>query len=225
METGLSVNKLLSLFFLNIISDTARHFKTSNQISKNGRKISDYHYIKQKFNCFMNEEFSHNFQKKMENNHLNMMMSRQGSRPCPSRVLNDWNNNFNNTELNLNNVLNTLCNWCESLNHKGNDCFYKNKICDYCKREGHLQKICFKKQCDDKVNDVIINEKDDSNHVLINMFITFEKSHKNWLTRHDSGRICLLWKSHYTFMIIIDSEVICHTFYNRIMFELIELTT
>ena len=76
LKAGLLINELLLFLFLNIISDTVRHFKILNQISKDGRKISDYHYIKQKFNHFVNKEFSYNFQKKIENNHLNMMMSR-----------------------------------------------------------------------------------------------------------------------------------------------------
>ena len=150
------------------------------------------------------------------------MMSKQDGRPCPSRVLSNWNNNSSNAELNFNNVLNTLCNWCESLNHKGNNCLYKNKICNYCKKEGHLQKVCFKKQYNDKVNNITTNEKDDSDYTLMNIFIILEKSHENWLIRYDSGRICLLWESHYISMIIIDSEVTCYAFYDRIMFELIE---
>ena len=50
LKTGLSVNKLLSFFFLNIIPDTARQFKTFNQISEDGKTILNYHYIKWKFN-------------------------------------------------------------------------------------------------------------------------------------------------------------------------------
>ena len=192
LKADLSVNELLLFLFLNIISDTAKHFKTLNQILENDRKISDYHYIKQKFNCFVNKKFSHNFQEKMENNYLNMMMSRWGGKPCPSRVSSDWNNNSSNAGLNLNNILNTLCNWYESSNHKSNNCFYKNKICNYCKKKEYFQKICFKKQHNDRVNDVTTNEKDDLNHVLINVFITFKESHKNWLTRYDLDRICLL---------------------------------
>ena len=60
LKAGLLINELLSLLFLNIMPDTVRHFKISNQVSEDGRKIPDYHYIKQKFNCFVNEEFSHN---------------------------------------------------------------------------------------------------------------------------------------------------------------------
>ena len=224
LKTDFLVNKLLSLLFLNIMPDTAKHFKILNQVLEDGRKISDYHYIKQKFNCFINEKFSHDFQKKMENNHLNMVTSRQGGRPHPSKVPNDWNNNSSNAGLNLNNALNTLCNQCESLNHKGNNCSHKNKICNYCKKEKHLQKICFKKQCDNKVNDITTNEKDDSDHAFMNVFIILKESHKNWLTRHDSGRICSLQESHYTSMIIIDSEVTCHAFYDRTMFKSIEFT-
>ena len=59
LEAGLSVNELLSFLFLNIMSDTARQFKTFNQISEDGKTISDYHYIKQKFNCYINEELSY----------------------------------------------------------------------------------------------------------------------------------------------------------------------
>ena len=225
LKADLLVNKLLSLLFLNIMPDTARHFKISNQVLKNGRKIPDYHYIKQKFNCFVNEELSYDLQEKMENNHLNMVTSRRGGRPHPSRVPSDWNNNSSNTELNHNNALNTLCNWCGSLNHKGNDCPHKDKICNYCKRKEHLQKVCFKKQYDDRVNGITTNEKDDSDHTLINTFITSEESHENQLIRHDSGRICLLWESHYASMIIIDSGVTCHAFYDRTMFESIKPTT
>ena len=76
LEASLLVNELLSLLFLNIMPDITRHFKTSNQISEDGRKIPNYHYIKQKFNCFMNKELSYDLQDKMENNHLNMMMNR-----------------------------------------------------------------------------------------------------------------------------------------------------
>ena len=160
----------------------------------------------------------------MENNHLNMVMNRQSSRSHPSMILSDWNNNSSNIGSNSNNVSNTLCNWCESSDHKGINCSHKNKICDYCKRKGHLQKACYKKKCNDRVNSITTDKKDDPNHALINVFITLKKSHKNQLTRHDSGRICSLQESHYTFMIIIDSETTCHIFYNRTMFELIELT-
>ena len=159
----------------------------------------------------------------MEKNHLNIVTSRWGNRFYPSRVLNDWNNNSSNAELNFNNILNTSCNWCGSSDHKGNDCSYKDKICNYCKKKGHFQKICLKKKHDDKINNVTTNEEeDDSDHALMNMFIISEKSHKNWLTRHNSGRICLLWESHYASMIIVNSGVTCHAFYDRIMFELIE---
>ena len=151
-----------------------------------------------------------------------MMTSRQDGRLCLNRILSDWHNNSSNTELNLNNILSTLCNQCELSDHKGNDCLHKNKICNYYKKEKHFQKICFKKQYNNKVNDVTTNKKDDSNYAFMNTFITSEKSHKNQLTRHDSGRICSLQKSHYISMIIIDSEAICHAFYDRIMFKLIE---
>ena len=161
----------------------------------------------------------------MENNHLNMVMNRWNGRPCPSIVLNNWNNNSSNTELNLNNILNTLYNWCKSLNHKGINCSHKNKICNYCKKEEHLQKACYKKKHDDKVNSIITDKKDNPDHTLINVFITFEESHKNQLTRHNSGRICSLWESHYIFMIIVDSGAICYAFYNKIMFKSIKLTT
>ena len=154
-----------------------------------------------------------------------MVTNRWGSRPHFSRVLSNWNNNFSNTESNFNNILSTLCNQCESSDHKSNDCFYKDKICDYCKKERHLQKICFKKQCDDRINDVTTNEENDSDYAFINTFIISEEFHKNQLTRYNSGRICLLQKSHYTFMIIVDSEVTCHAFYNKIMFKSIESTT
>ena len=153
------------------------------------------------------------------------MMSRQGSRPCPSRVPSNWNNNSSNTGLDFNNTLNPLCNWCGLSDYKGNDCFHKNKICDYYKREGHLQKVCFKKQYNNKVNDITINEEDDSDYALMNTFITSEESHENWLMRYDSDRICSLQESHYTFMIIVDSEATCHTFYDSIMFESIKPTT
>ena len=109
------------------------------------------------------------------------------------------------------------------MNHKDNNCPHKNKICDYCKREGHLQKVCFKKQHNDKINDITINEEDNSDHAFMNIFIISEKFHKNQLTRHNSGRICSLQELHYTFIIIIDSGIICHAFYNRIMFESIKL--
>lgn len=46
LKAGLSVNELLSLLFLNIMSDTARQFKTFNQILKDGKMILDYYYIK-----------------------------------------------------------------------------------------------------------------------------------------------------------------------------------
>ena len=161
LKAGLSVNKLLSFLFLNIMLDTARQFKTFNQISEDGKTILDYHYIKQRFNCFVNKELSYDCRDKMENNHLNMMTNRQGGRPCPSTVPSNQNNNLNNT-------LNTLCNQCESSDHKGNDCFHKDKICNYCKREGYLQKVCYKKQHDDRVNGFTTNkEEDDSDHALI----------------------------------------------------------
>ena len=226
LKADLSVNELLSLLFLNIMPDTVRQFKTFNQVSEDDKMISDYHYIKQKFNWFVNNELSHDLWDKMEKNHLNMVMSRQGNRSCPSKILNDWNNNSSNTELNFNNILNTSCNWCGSLNHKSNDCPHKNKICDYCKKEEHLQKICLKKKHNDRINDVTTNEeKDDSNYTLMNMFIISEESHKNQLTRHDSDRICSLWKSHYVFIIIVDSEATCHAFYDRTMFDSIKSTT
>ena len=76
LKAGLSVNELLSLLFLNIMSDTARQFKTSNQMSEDGKTIPDYHYIKQRFNYFVNKELSYDCQDKMENNHLNIVMNR-----------------------------------------------------------------------------------------------------------------------------------------------------
>ena len=172
----------------------------------------------------MNKELNYDHWNKMKNNYLNMVMNRQSSRSHPSTILNDWNNNFNNARLNLNNILNTLCNWCGSLNHKGINCSHKDKICDYCKRKEHLQKACYKKKHNDKVNDITTDKKDDSNHIFINTFIISEESHKNWLIRYDSGRICLLQESHYASMIIIDSEAICHAFYDKIMFKSIEFT-
>ena len=193
-------------------------------MSENGKIIFNYHYIKQRFNHFVNEELSYDCQNKMKNNHLNMITNRWSSRSHSNTVFSNQNNNFNNTELNLNNVLNTLCNQCESLNHKGIDCSYKNKICDYCKRKEHLQKACYKKKYDDRINSITTDKKDDSDHAFINTFIISEEFHKNWLTRHDSDRICLLQESHYIFIIIINSETICHTFYNKIIFKSIKLT-
>ena len=159
--------------------DTARQFKTFNQVSENDKTIPDYHYIKQRFNCFVNKELSYDCWDKMENNHLNMVMNRRSSRPCPSTVPSDQNNNSSNTGLNPNNTSNTLCNQCGSLDHKGIDCPHKDKICDYCKREGHLQKACYKKKHNDRVNSITTDKEDDSNHALINVFITLKKSHKN----------------------------------------------
>ena len=224
LKTDLLINELLLLFFLNIMPDIVRQFKTFNQMSEDNKIIFNYHYIKQRFNYFVNEELNYDCQNKMENNHLNMVTNRQGGRPHFSTVPSDWNNNSSNAELNLNNALNTLCNQCKSLNHKGINCSHKNKICNYCKRKEHLQKTCYKKKYNDRVNSITINKKDDSDHALINTFITSEKSHKNQLTKHDSDRICLLQESHYAFIIIVDSEATCHAFYNRIMFKLIEPT-
>ena len=142
--------------------------------------ISNYHYIKWKFNQFVNDKLSHDFWDKMEKNHLNIVTSRWGNRSCLNRVFSDWNNNSSKAELNFNNILNILCNQCGSLDYKSNDCFYKNKICNYCKKKKHLQKVCFKKKCDDRINDVIINkEEDDSDHIFMNVFITFEESYEN----------------------------------------------
>ena len=170
----------------------------------------------------MNKELSYDCQNKMKNNHLNMMTNRQSSRFCPSTIFNNWNNNSNNTESNFNNILNTLCNWCESSDYKNIDCSHKNKIYDYCKREEHLQKICYKKKCDNKVNSITTDKKNDSDYTFINTFIISEKSHQNWLTKHNSDKICLLQKSHYTSIIIINSKIIYHAFYDRIMFESIK---
>ena len=76
LKAGLLINELLSLFFLNIMPDTVRQFKIFNQISENDKTIPDYHYIKQKFNCFMNEELNYDCWDKMESNHLNIIMNR-----------------------------------------------------------------------------------------------------------------------------------------------------
>ena len=138
LKAGFSINKLLSPFFLNIMPNTVKQFKISNQMSEDGKTIPNYYYIKQIFNCFINEEFSYDCQNKIENNHLNMMTNRQDDRPCLSTILSNWNNNSSNTELNLNNALNTSYNQCESLNHKGINYLHKDKICNYCKREKHL---------------------------------------------------------------------------------------
>ena len=46
LKADLSVNKLLLLFFLNIMLNTAKQFKTFNQISENNKIILNYHYIK-----------------------------------------------------------------------------------------------------------------------------------------------------------------------------------
>ena len=117
-----------------------------------------------------------------------------------------------------------MCNQYKSSDYKNINYLHKNKICNYCKRKVHFQKICYKKKCDDKINSIIINKEDDSDYVFINTFITSEESHKNQLTKYDLGRICLLQESHYTSIIIIDLEITCHAFYDRIMFKLIKLT-
>ena len=46
-------------------------------------------------------------------------------------------------------------------------------------KKKHFQKIYFKKQHNDKINDIIINKENNLNHVFINVFIIFEKFHKN----------------------------------------------
>ena len=86
LKADLLINELLSLLFLNIISDTVKQFKTFNQVSENDKTILNYYYIKQRFNCFMNKELSYDCWNKMENNYLNMVMNRQSSRPCPSII-------------------------------------------------------------------------------------------------------------------------------------------
>ena len=138
LKASLSVNKLLSLLFLNIMPDTAKQFKIFNQMSEDGKTIPNYHYIKQRFNHFVNKKLNYNHQNKMKNNHLNMVTNRWNNRSHSNTVLNNQNNNFSNTESNLNNISNTLYNQCGSSDHKGINCSHKNKICNYCKRKEHL---------------------------------------------------------------------------------------